>query len=218
MRTVLLGLAMLLCASTHAVVTSVFIWDAPPGGDAAMIQTAMAAKAIHEKLGADVFIGVDQRGRLHYGINAENAAARGAVFDKIQASEEFAALMSESSQGDKAATMKKAYNMNVALGSGVDRRVIHVFQYRPNPGRIADVIAKMAEAKAIHDKLGANVSVNIDELGWAHYVLSFDSWEAQGKFEDALDGNEAWQAFQAGLAADPTAVLKNVYRITTLGN
>jgi hypothetical protein len=218
MKKIFFGLAMLLAASTHAAVTSVFIWDAPPGGDATMIETAMGAKAIHEKLGANVFIGVDQRGRLHYGISAENSAERGALFDKIQASEEFAALMSEASQADKAATMLTAYNMNVVLGTGVDRKAIHVFQYVPNPGRIGDVLAKMAEAKAIHEKLGATVSVNVDELGWAHYVLNFESWEAQGKFEDSLDGNEAWQAFQAGLAEDPSARLKKVYRVTTLGN
>ena len=126
--------------------------------------------------------------------------------------------MNEASQRDNAASMLKAYNMNVALGSGVDLRAVHVFQYRPNPGRIGDVIAKMAEAKAIHEKLGAVVSVNIDELGWAHYVLNFESWEAQGKFEDSRDGNEAWEAFQAGLAEDPSARLKNVYRVTTFGN
>ncbi len=218
MKKIMFALVMFFAASVHATVTSVFIWDSPPGGDAAMIATAMSAKAIHEKMGANVFIGVDQRGRLHYGVTFENSAARGAFFDKTQSSEEFTALMNEASQRDKAGTMLTAYNMNVVLGSGVDLRAIHVFQYRPNPGRIGDVIAKMAEAKAIHEKLGAVVSVNIDELGWAHYVLSFKSWEAQGKFEDSLDGNEAWEAFQAGLAEDPTARLKNVYRVTTFGN
>ena len=178
----------------------------------------MAAKAIHEKLGADVFIGMDQRGRMHYGINAENSAARGALFDKIQASEEFAALMNNASQSDKAATMIMAYNMNVALGGGVGGKVVHAFQYQPNQGRIGDVIAKMAEAKAIHEKLGVSVSVLVDEVGRASYVINFDSWEAQGKFQDSLDGNEAWQAFQASLAADPSAQLIDVFRVTMLPN
>jgi hypothetical protein len=218
MKKLVFAVAFLLTAPAYAVVTSVFIWDAPPGGDAAMLQTAVKAKAIHEKLGASVFIGMDQKGRMHYGVSFETAAARGAFFDKAQASEEFAALMNEAAQGDKAGTMLKAYNMNVALGNSVDLKAIHVFRYRPDPGRLGDVIAKMAEAKAIHEKLGASVSVNVDEVGWAHYVLNFASWEAQGKFQDALAGNEAWQAFQASLAEEPIAQLKNVYRVTTVGN
>ena len=218
MKTITFALAMLLAASTQSAVLSVFVWDAPPGGDAALIETAMAAKAIHEKLGADVFIGMDQRGRMHYGINAENAAARGALFDKIQASEEFAALMNNASQSDKAGAMIMAYNMNVALGGGVGGKVVHAFQYQPNQGRIGDVIAKMAEAKAIHEKLGVSVSVLVDEVGRASYVINFDSWEAQGKFQDSLDGNEAWQAFQASLATDPSAQLIDVFRVTMLTN
>lgn len=210
---------MFLTASTHAAVASVFVWDTPPGGDAAMIETAMQAKAIHDKMGADVFIGMDQKGRMHYGVSFETGAARGAFFDKVQTNEEFQALMNEASQRDNAATLKKVFNMNVAMGSGgTGGKVIMVFQYEPDPGRGGDVVAKMAEAKAIHDKLGAEVSVNVDEEGWAHYVMNFASWEAQGKFADSLAGNEEWQAFQASLAAEPLAELKNVYRVSTLTN
>ncbi len=216
MKTILFAVAMLVAASTNAAVLSVFIWDAPPGGDAALIETAMGAKAIHEKLGADVFIGMDQRGRLHYGLSFDNSAARGAFFDKSQASEDFAALMNKAAQADKAATMLVAYNMTVALGSGVGGKVLMVFQYLPNPGRIGDVIAKMGEAKVIHEKLGVSVSVNVDEVGLAHYVINFDNWEAEGKFADSLAGNEEWEAFQASLAEDPSAQLKNVYRVTML--
>ncbi|MDH3642569.1 MAG: hypothetical protein OES38_10765 [Gammaproteobacteria bacterium] len=219
MKTILFAVCMILAASTHAAVSSVFVWDAPPGGDPAMIQTAMSAKAIHEKLGATVFVGVDQEGRMHYGVSFETAAERGAFFDKIQTNEEFSALMAEASQRDKAATMQEVFNMTVALGSGgAGGNVIMVFQYQPNPGRTEDVIAKMAEAKVIQEKLGAAVSVNIDEEGWAHYVLNFANWEAQGKFADSLADNEAWNAFQQSLADDPLAELKNVFRVTALTN
>jgi hypothetical protein len=219
MRIITFALAMLVAVSTHAAVSSVFVWDTPPGGDPAMLETAMKAKAIHEKMGATVFVGMDQKGRMHYGMSFENGAARGKVFDQTPANAEFTALLAEAAQRDRAATLQKVYNMNVALGGGgTGGKVIMVFQYEPNAGRIGDVIAKMAEAKAIQDKLGASVSVNVDELGWAHYVLNFANWEAQGKFADALATNEAWQAFQASLAEDPLAELKNVYRVTALTN
>ena len=107
---------------------------------------------------------------------------------------------------------------NVAIGGGVGGKVVHAFQYQPNQGRIGDVIAKMAEAKAIHEKLGVSVSVLVDEVGRANYVINFDSWEAQGKFQDSLDGNEAWQAFQASLAEDPSAQLIDVFRVNMLTN
>jgi hypothetical protein len=219
MKTILFVLTMAFSATTHAAVSSVFVWDAPPGGDAAMIETAMQAKAIHEKLGARVFVGMDQRGRMHYGVSFESSAARGAFFDKSQASEEFTALMNKASQADKAATMKKAFNMTVFLGSGgAGGKVIMVFQYEPDPGRIGDVIAKMAEAKAIHEKLGATVSVNADEEGRVHYVMNFANWEAQGKFSDSVAGSEDYRAFLADYNENPFAELKNVYRVTMLTN
>ena len=80
-------------------------------------------------------------------------------------------------------------------------------------------MAKLSKrSKVIQEKLGAAVSVNIDEEGWAHYVLNFANWEAQGKFADSLADNEAWNAFQQSLADDPLAELKNVFRVTALTN
>jgi len=214
-----IALAMLLTASAHAAVMSVFIWDAPPGGDTAMIATAMKAKAIHEQLGASVFMGMDQLGRLHYGLTFENSAARGAFLDKVGANPEFATLMNEASQQEKAGSLRIVHNATVVVGSaGPSGRAIMVFLYKPEPGRLADVIATMERARGIQQKLGARVSVNVDELGWAHYVLNFDTWEAQGKFADTLAASEDWQTFVAGLSANPMAELKDVYRVTTIGD
>ncbi|MFP6837855.1 MAG: hypothetical protein VB948_17295, partial [Pseudomonadales bacterium] len=83
MKTITFVLAMLVAAWTHAAVLSVFVWDAPPGGDATMIETAMAAKAIHEKLGVSVSVLVDEVGRASYLINFESWEAQGKFQDSL---------------------------------------------------------------------------------------------------------------------------------------
>lgn len=213
-------LILLLCAfsaSAYAQVLSVFIWDAPPGHDAQMYETAAKAKAIHEKLGAEVFIGADQRGRLHYGISFDTAAARGKFIDQLSNNEAFQTLMTEASQREGAATMLTAHNLRtVVAGSGEDGTATIVFQWRPMPGRFGDFIASTATAKKIHEKLGADVSVEADEKGHVFYAMAFPSWEAQGKFADAVAASEEWAAFVAEVGKDPTAEQVDTYRITMM--
>jgi hypothetical protein len=63
------GAVLLLSASlAQAAALNVAIWQAIPGKSAAMMESAMAAKAIQEKLGARVTVALDTTGRLHYGV------------------------------------------------------------------------------------------------------------------------------------------------------
>jgi len=91
-----------------------------------------------------------------------------------------------------------------------------VFQYQPNPGQAQAVIANTLKAKAIHEKMGASVQILLDEEGLVHYVTSHASWEAQGQFEDVVNGgqNAEWDEFWAGVTAEPNADLVDVLRIT----
>jgi hypothetical protein len=213
-------LILLLCvvsAGAYGQVLSVFIWDAPPGKDAQMYETAMKAKAMHEKLGAEVFIGTDQRGRMHYGMTFENAVTRGRLTDRLPGDEAWVALMNEASQREGAATLQTVHNLNtVVAGSPETGRVIMVFQWRPDPGRGSEFVGLATRAKQIHEKLGADVSIEADEKGHVFYAMNFASWEAQGKFADALAGNEEWSAFQAEVAKNPVAQQVDTYRITTM--
>ncbi len=213
----LILLLSVVSASAYAQVLSVFIWDAPPGNDAQMYEIAGKAKTIQEKLGAEVFIGTDQRGRMHYGITFDNAAARGKFTDSLMADEAWQALIADASQREGAATLQTVHNLRTAVaGSGENGRVIMVYQWRPKPGRGAEFIGQSTRAKKIHEKLGADVSVEVDEKGNVFYAMNFASWEAQGKFADATAASEEWSAFLAEVSKDPTAKQVETYRITTM--
>ena len=213
-------LTLLLCAmsaSAYAQVFTVFIWDAPTGHDAQMYETAMKAKALHEKMGAGVFIGTDQRGRMHYGVTYDSAEARGKVADAMPGNKEFQALMQAASQQEGAASLVTVHNLNTAVaGSGGNGPVTMVFQWRPHAGQMGAFIARASEAKKIHEKLGADVSIEIDEKGHAFYAINFASWTAQGKFADTLANNEAWSAFLAENAKHPIAEQVDTYRIAMM--
>ncbi len=46
--------------------------------------------------------------------------------------------------------------------------------------------------------------------------MNFASWEAQGKFADAVAASEEWSAFVAEVSKDPTAKQIDTYRIMTM--
>jgi hypothetical protein len=48
-----------------------------------------------------------------------------------------------------------------------------------------------------------------------YYELTFDSWEAWGKFETAVQSSEEWAAFIAKVSQEPAAELMKVYRLDT---
>ena len=69
------------------------------------------------------------------------------------------------------------------------------------------------EAKAIHEEMGASVSISADQDGDMHYVVSFPDWAAWGKFEDAGASNEAWQSFWQRVNKVGTAEISATYML-----
>ncbi len=219
MKAISVTFALLLALPAAADVMSVFIWEAPVGHAQSMLANGMKAREMHQEMGATVAVGTDQYFRMHYVVSVPNAAARGKITDTLNTSEQWQTFMQEASQREGAGKLVKVYNMNVAVpGSKPLGQALVVFRYAPNPGQAQDVVGNATRAKQIHDKLGADASVNITEEGEVHYVLSFESWEAQGKFEDALQGNREWNEFWSGVTANPNAELVGVYRVTRIGS
>lgn len=217
---VLTILISVFSASANADVVSAFIWEAPPGSAQQMFENGLKAKAMHEAMGATIQIGQGQQFRMYYVVRLENAAARGALTDKLNASAEWQAFMGEASRREGAASMIQVYNMRViAQSEELGGLATVVFQYRPNPGQGQAVIANTLKAKAIHEKLGAKVQILLDEEGLIHYVTSHANWEAQGQFEDVVNGgqNKEWDEFWAGVTANPSAELVDVLRISSVG-
>lgn len=91
---------------------------------------------------------------------------------------------------------------------------IQVATWRPAPGRAQELIQRMAEAKKIHERLGAVVTASQANLagpasGIIGYVMGFESRSAWGKCVDALATDAAWQKFVVEVlqSADPPAAL-----------
>ena len=53
----------------------------------------------------------------------------------------------------------------------------------------------MSAIPEIHERLGASVRVNVDELADPHYELSFENWAAYGTFSENLAVDSEWQEF-----------------------
>lgn len=86
-----------------------------------------------------------------------------------------------------------------------------VFTWVPNPGRAAAFLGQVAKAKAIHTRMGAEVSAAQTLSGGTAaslvYILTFASGAAYGAFTDAANTDAEWQAFWLEINADPTASL-----------
>lgn len=215
MKTILLLMAWVLPLWAAAEVTSVFIWKSPPGYQAGMFDTADKARAIHEEMGARVSVGADQFDRLHYVVTFEDAVARGAFLDGVAQNEAFAALMADASQRRGSASLEEVLTLRtVAPGNISEGTSLVVYRWQPQPGRGQEFVEIARRAKAIHEKLGAKVSVAVDDRGHVHYAESFANWESQGKFEEALQKNEEWARFMEEASREPIATLVDVNRIS----
>ena len=67
------------------------------------------------------------------------------------------------------------------------------------PGNSQQLFMNGMEAKAIHEEMGASVSISADQDGDMHYVVSFPDWAAWGKFEDTGASNKRGKAFGSEL-------------------
>ena len=84
-------LTLVLCfpAAALADVTVVNIWDPIPGRAQETLQRGAEARAIHTELGAQVTIGVDQMGNMHYVSTFADWGAWAEFQAKMAASEEW---------------------------------------------------------------------------------------------------------------------------------
>ena len=212
MKKTLSGLLLIFATYSYADVTSVFIWQPNPGGVQKMYENAAMAKAIHEDMGATVFVGRDQMNNLHYGLTFADWPAWGRFTDALPSSEKWQQFLA---QAGNAAELKKIYNMNQPV-PGADGNVTVVFSWKVDRGKTGDFVQLAAKAKPIHEKLGASVGINVDELGRVHYVMTYENWEAWGKTSAAVGQSEEWAAFLEEANRTPMADLENVYRITTV--
>ena len=83
-------------------------------------------------------------------------------------------------------------------------------------GTVGALVSSGMEAEKIHEKGGADVSINIDQMNRMHYVMSFDSWEAWGKYMARQANDEEWNAFVAEASQRQIATLTKVWRLNLM--
>lgn len=213
MKKILFILLTTFSTSILADVAQVNIWKAHPGRMADMFNSAMAAKAIHEKLGATVSIATDQHLNMLYVT----------IFDTWEDWGKFSGKMASSTEWDDywtkalsnpAAELIETLHVNNPNPAEI-KPVAIIYRWDVDPGKTQEMIARATEAISIHNALGASASVNIDDIGDVHYEMTFDSWAAWGKFSAASQESEAWANFQAKYS-QPIANLVQVYRLNIM--
>ena len=86
---------------------------------------------------------------------------------------------------------------------------INVVIWRAKPGRAAEFLGQVAEAKKMHERLGAQVRVLQAGAGpnpfTVTYVTEHADGKAYGEFLDKLAADADYQSFWAKALTDPTA-------------
>lgn len=98
--------------------------------------------------------------------------------------------------------------------------VFAIHSYRPLPGRAGDLLASIGAAKPIMERNGAVVSVwqpiAGGEAGTLSIVDAYAGLGDYGRAMDALRKDPEWQAFWAGVMADPSGVNVDNYVLADL--
>lgn len=214
MRTTLALMILLVANTAFGQVLVVNIWDPEPGKGNLTLQYAAEAKAIMEKLDVQVVVATDQMGHLHYATNYADWEAWGKFQKKLDASEEWAAFLQKIGQAPSAVPTD-VYMMD-QLATAEPGNVYQVSIWRSFPGQGAKTVETATGAKPIHEKLGAAVEINVDQLGRLHYVQSFASWEAWGAYQAKVAASEEWQNYINPFLANPSAELVKTYMGTVV--
>jgi hypothetical protein len=204
--------------SATADVAEVRQWQPAPGRAAEMVQAAEEARAIHTKLGATVWIGVDQNGILHYATSFKDWSAWAAFITAANASAEWQSFWQKYSVANPNSTNIATFHLNVPVAAKTQAvTMVYSWDVRYEvPGAFDTFMATAQKSIALHTALGASAGVNVDEIGNVHYELSFESWAAWAKFSAALDASQEWADLLKDAYQNPTAELVKVYMIDTI--
>ncbi len=211
MKRLVIGCLAWCATSVFADVAEVRLWDPLPGRGAETMAAAVEAKAIQEKLGAEVQIGNDQHGNMHYSLIFEDWEAWGKFQAAMDDSKEWAEWFQKFA-ADPPAQPAGVFHVNNPVVAEPNK-VSLVYSWDVMPGQGAQMMANAQEAVGLHSKMGASAGINVDQLGNVHYELTFDSWAAWGRFTKAVQASEEWGAFIQRASQEPAAELVQVYMI-----
>lgn len=190
-----------------AQVLEVTIWQPHAGGSAATLAAGKEAQSIIAEAGGTAGVAMDLDGSFHFFTSHENWAAWAAQTSKLAKNEAWNAFAARWND-DPAATRKENYLLNTPSPGG-NGDVYQVFIWEALPGGSAGLFKSAMEAKALHEKDGAAVTIHSDQMNRLHYAMNFDSWEAWAKFQDA--DHKEFDAYMQKAMENPRATLIKVY-------
>ena len=211
MKTKLLFLLTLVAGFAFTDVLEVRLWKAIPGNSAQLTQHASEARSIQQKLGGQVVVATDRQGRLHYATAHKNWVEWATFQEKLQTSDEWTDFAQKIGTAP-AATLDAHYLIN-QVAPMLPSKVYQVYVWEAYPGRRAQLIESASTAQPLHEKLGASVGINVDQMGRVHYLMSFDTWGDWAKFQDAAPTVEVSEFF-AKFYSNPPGKLVEVYSVT----
>ena len=198
----------------------VYSWKANQGEGAEMIEAMVNAAEIHRSLGATVTINqldVGSQNQLDYVIRLDDVSQWGDFRDKLQASpawNSFWADVGENPSGNLE-TSFAAINLDPTekAANFSNSGVYGVWVWEVAPGKLPEVLQNFAQAKMIHENLGARIEYYSEGLGLPntlHYVAFFDDWSGMADFLNNASTNQELLEFQAGVDSNAATLARQL--------
>ena len=207
LKILLIGMFLSISTLTNAEVLEIYTWKANSGETQKMLDAFMDAKEIHESEG-NVVVSIEQTdmggtGEYQYTMRWDDLLQWGEYKDQIATSDKWIKFWTKWSRNPSAelvATVSGGSLDNSKASEYRDLYVWSAYEWKPNPGRTAEMLQRMSESKSIIEKTGARVTVYSEGGGGSgnyHFVMFYDSWTDMAISFQNLAINEEWQAFNA---------------------
>ncbi len=205
-------------------VVSNAIWQVHAGRQGDIISAMSRSRAIHERLGARVFaiqatVAGTNSLRVNYLQWFPDLGAFGQYSDALAADTEWQVFVRDvlNSANPMATLIANSVGVDVpGFDTALPERqpagtVLSTVQWQPQPGRMAEVVQRLAEWRGIASRHGlttrfVQTSVGGPQTGILTTAIVFPNMTAYAKSSEALQADPAFQQlWQAALAADAAA-------------
>ena len=220
LKKIFLNLVFIISLNAYSEVAEVYSYKADPGKGSVMIENMVEAAKIQRELGAHVTINqldVGSEQQIDYVIRFDSIEEWGEVKDKLQANEEWNNFQSKVA-ANPSGTLQMSFaagnlDANEKSSSFPNSGVYGVWVWEVANGKLPEVLENFAQAKVIHEKLGARIEYYSEGLGLPntlHYVALFDDWSDMASFLAAAATSQELLSFQAGVDADSATLVRQI--------
>ncbi len=219
-KKIFVSLALVVSLSAYSEVAEVYSYKANPGKGAAMIDNMVEAAAIQRALGAHVAINqldVGSEQQIDYVIRFDSIEEWGDMKDKLQANEDWNNFQSKVA-ANPSGTLQLSFaasnlDANEKSSSFPNSGVFGVWVWEVANGKLPEVLENFAQAKVIHEKLGARIEYYSEGLGLPntlHYVALFDDWSDMASFLSSAASSQELLSFQASVDPNSATLVRQI--------